>query len=170
MIEGKLVKRADRLAFMNVAETSAPEEYRRLMGFTTLSESKNPIEYSRQYVDEPSETTDTVGYSAEKEYEFDMYAGNPCLEKIANITDNEVTGTDAHIPVVSVDLYTEDEQGRCLARKRTYAVVPDGVGDGTDALIYTGSLKAVSGIEMGYATSDDGWVTITYTAGEIPVE
>lgn len=168
MIEGKLVRRADRLAFMNIADKDGPANYKRLMGFTTLTENKNPIEYSRQYVDEATETTDTVGYSSEKEYEFDMYSGNACLEKIAKITDNEITGTDAHVDIVNVDVFTKDGQGRCIARKRTYAVVPDSEGDGTDALIYSGSFKAVTTVEVGYATTSDDWVTITYTPGEIP--
>ena len=69
--------------------------------------------------------------------------------------------------IVTVDLFTEDDEGRSKAIKRTYAVIPDSDGDGTDALIYSGNFKAVSGIEEGYATSDDGWKTITYTAGKI---
>ena len=44
----------------------------------------------------------------------------------------------------------------------------DSEGDGTDALIYSGTFKAVSEIEKGYATTSDKWKTVTFTAGNIP--
>ena len=63
-----------------------------------------------------------------------------------------------------MDLFAEDEEKKCPAIKRTYAVVPDADGDGTDAMVYSGTFRAVSGIEEGYATSADGWKTAEYTA------
>lgn len=39
----KLVQRADKVAFMKVDDT-----YHRMKGFTGLSNSKNPKEYTRQ--------------------------------------------------------------------------------------------------------------------------
>lgn len=56
---------------------------------------------------------------------------------------------------------------KCFATKRTYAVIPDSDGDGTDALVYSGSLKAVSEIEEGYVTETDiTSKTVTYTKGD----
>ena len=49
-------------------------------------------------------------------------------------------------------------------------MIPDTDGDGTDAMIYSGTFKSVSGIEEGWATSEDNWKTATYTAGAIPEE
>lgn len=42
-----------------------------------------------------------------------------------------------------VDLFDikADTPNTCVARKRDWSVVPDNSGDGTDALIYKGSLK-----------------------------
>lgn len=114
-------------------------------GFTDLSESKNAKEYTRQYVHEKSERSDVVGYAPTIAYSFDMYSGDAVCEKIAAVTDAEKTGNAAHIDVVVVHLWEEDAEtsGSFRAFKRTYAVIPDSKGSGTDALIYTGTLKAV---------------------------
>ena len=64
--------------------------------------------------------------------------------------------------IVIVDLFTE-ANGKHEARKRTYAVVPDADGDGTDALIYSGTLKAKSEIEEGTAVLSEDGKTVTYT-------
>ena len=50
------------------------------------------------------------------------------------------------------------------ARKRDWSVIPDTEGDGTDALIYKGSLKAAGEIIKGTATTTDSWQTCTFTA------
>lgn len=161
----KLLARADRLSFMNVGAANA-ENYKRMTGFTSLTNGKNAKEYTRQYVDMNTESSDVVGYATAVEYSFDRHAGNPIHEKIAEITDDEKIGTDTYVEIVTVDLFTEGDKK--VARKRTFSVVPDTDGDGTDALIYGGSFKAVSEIEKGYCTSADGWKTCTYEAGMIP--
>ena len=48
------------------------------------------------------------------------------------------------------------------ARLRTYSVIPDSSGDSTDALTYSGDLKAASEIVKGTATTTDGWKTCTF--------
>ena len=89
-------------------------------------------------------------------------------DSLSEIHDKELMGDDGHVEIVSVDLFTAGEQNRCKAIKRTYAVIPDTDGDGTDAMIYSGTFKSVSEIEEGYATSEDDWKTATYTKGAIP--
>ena len=71
-----------------------------------------------------------------------------------------------------VDLFKKSSAGnKYHATKRTYAVVPDSDGDGTDALIYSGALKAVSEIEIGNVTFAEGdfkkatFATGAYDAG-----
>ena len=91
-------------------------------------------------------------------------------DRLSEIHDKELLGDDAHVNIVRVELFTADEQNRCKATKRTYAVIPDTDGDGTDAMIYSGTFKSVSEIEEGYATSEDSWKTATYTKGAIPGE
>lgn len=152
----KLVKRSDKVAFMNVGTAEAPD-FQRMRKFTEISTSKNPIEYNRHYVDEESEQTDTTGYAEEKSYAFDQYTDNPVHEKIVNITDNELTGDDASVEVLIVDKSKTSTNGAYEARKRKYAVVPDTDGDATEAYTYSGSLKGKGAFTKVTATiSDDG--------------
>lgn len=156
----KLVGRHQRVAFMGTGGST----FSRMTGFTSLSDGKNAIEYTRQYVDEAAERSDVVGYATSYDYEFDRYTGNPVHEKLAQITDDEIMGTDAQVDIVVVDLFEKSaSDSSCTARKRTYSVIPDTEGDGADALIYKGSLKAASDIVKGTCTSSDNWQTCTFT-------
>lgn len=160
----KIVGRHQRVAFMNVGDNESPN-YQRMTGFTQLTNSKNPKEYSRQYVDRESEDTDVVGYAPSASYSFDRHTNTPVHEKIAKVHDGELTGSDALVDVVIVDLFAPATgQDTYVARKRTYAIIPDADGDGTDALIYTGTLKSKSEVEEGTAKLSDDGKTATYTA------
>ena len=160
----KLVGRHRKVAFMDA--TGDGKTFTRMTGFTSMSESKNSSEYSRHYVDEESERTDVIGYAPAVEYEFDRYTNDPVQAKIAEIADDELLGSDAQVTVVSVDLFDvkADSPNTCVARKRDWSVVPDSSGDGTDALIYKGSLKANGEQVKGTATTTDNWQTCTFTA------
>lgn len=94
------------------------------------------------------------------------------LEEKANVSTgsickwgNSVSPTVKNIKKV-VDLFETkaDEGNTCTARKRDWSVIPDTEGDGTDALIYKGSLKAAGEIIKGTATTTDSWQTCTFTA------
>lgn len=169
MAEAKevLVKRSQRVAYMDTAASTGSASFERMTGFTSITNAKNPKEYSRQYVDMDTETSDVVGYAPAIEYSFDRYSNNPVHEKIAKIHDGELLGNDTHVDIVTVDLFKKSSTGeKYHAVKRTYAVIPDSDGDGTDALIYSGSLKAVSAIEVGNVTFAEGdFKKATYTKG-----
>lgn len=155
----KLVGRHKRLAFMKTDDTT----YTRMTGFTSLGDSKEAKEYSRQYVDEQTERTDVVGYAAGIGYEFDRHTNTPVHTKLATIADDEIVGTDAQVDIVVVDLFEEGATDTSApARLRTYSVIPDSSGDGTDALQYSGDLKAASEIAKGTATTTDKWQTCTF--------
>lgn len=163
--KAKIVGRHQRVAFMNVSTGEEVANYQRMTGFTQMTNSKNPKEYSRQYVDRESEDTDVVGYSPAISYSFDRHTNTPVHERIAKVHDGELTGSDALVDVVIVDFFaTSGAEGTYVARKRTYAIIPDADGDGTDALIYTGSLKSKSDIEEGTATVSEDGKTATYAA------
>lgn len=163
--KAKIVGRHQRVAFMNVSTGEESANYQRMTGFTQMTNSKNPKEYSRQYVDRESEDTDVVGYSPAISYSFDRHTNTPVHERIAKVHDGELTGSDALVDVVIVDFFaTSGAEGTYVARKRTYAIIPDADGDGTDALIYTGSLKSKSDIEEGTATVSEDGKTATYAA------
>lgn len=161
----KMVKRSDKVAFLNVG-TSEAKDFQRMRKFTEISTSKNPTEYSRNYVDEDGEVTDVTGYAEEKSYAFDQYTNNPVHEKIAKITDDELTGEDATVEVLVVDK-TSATDGNYSARLRKYAVIPDAEGDNTDAYTYSGSLKAKGTFEKVTVTlSADGKTATIVNATE----
>lgn len=158
--EATLVGRSKRVAFMDVGKPES-SKFVRMQGFTSMSEQKSPTEYSRRYVDEDTERSDVTGYATAQAFSFDRYSPFSVHKKLADIIDGEKLGSDTHVDIVVVDLFSTGEAK--LARKRTYAVIPDTTGDGTDALIYSGTFRAASAIEEGTASSKDGWQTITYT-------
>lgn len=103
-----------------------------------------------------------VGYAPEKAYSFDRHTDNEVHEKIAGITDGELLGDDTHVEIVTVDVFDTKSSGT-PAIKRVYSVVPDTSDDGTDALIYSGTFRAVGDIIEGTAATTNGWKTVTFT-------
>ena len=163
----KLVKRSGKVAYMNVG-TTGTSSFQRMRKFTEISKSKNPTEYSRSYVDEDGEVTDVTGYSEEISYAFDLYQGNAVHEKIVDITDNEKTGDDALVKILTVDFSKAVSGGTdgYEARLRTYAVIPDTEGDSTDAYTYSGTFRKNSGFTIGTATISEDGKTATFTESE----
>ena len=153
---------------MNVSKTNIPD-FQRMRKFTDISTSKNPVEYNRQYVDEEGEDSDVVGYSEELGYAFDQYSNNPVHEKIVDITDNELTGDDAVVEILTLDKSKPNGEG-FEARLRRYAVIPDSDGDSTDAYTYSGAFKKKGTFEKVVAKiSDDGKtaeIVVDTNAGE----
>ena len=167
----KLVRRKDKIPFMDVSTTSV-ELFKRMRRFTEFSTSKNAQEYSRSYIDEDGETTDVTGYSEEKSYVFDQYTDNPVHEKIVDITENEKTGNDALVKILVVDKTKPIDNGY-KARLRTYAVIPDTDGDDTNAYTYSGTLRQNAAFTVGKAVLSENEQTAIFTpiqeAEEYPV-
>lgn len=168
-----LVLRADRKMFYGVKGSTDTVTYTRMKGFTSLTESKNPIEYSRHYVDEAFETTDVTGMSSSYDFQFDLQTPNDVLTDMAGIIDGEKLGTDAVRSFVSVDFHkpVSGSQGAYEAVERQYTIVGDSIGDGTDALVYSGTLRVQTKRVTGKATiatptggDKDSVETITFTA------
>lgn len=151
-----LVTRNKRQSYMDTSDTATPEFNLIGDGFTSLSESKNATEYSRQYVHEATKRTDITGFAPSIAYSADVYSEDPVIVKIIDITDNERVGTDAQVDIVNVNLFEAGvTTGTYVAYKRTYSVIPANIGDGTDALIYTGTFKAVGDAVKGEFTLAD---------------
>lgn len=159
-----LVQRTGKVAFYYVPKAN---KYVRMEGFTELSSSKNPKEYSRQYVDEDFERTDIVGYAPSISYAFDRYKGNVVLDDIIEITENEYIGEKMVRDIMVVDMTTagtsDGKSWVAFAKVRKFAVIPDTDGGTTDCMTYSGNFKA-RGETMDYAvTSEDDWQTISDT-------
>jgi len=160
-MDGTMVKRSDKVAFYGVPGEGGKYVFHRMKGFTEISTSKNPKEYSRQYIDEAFETADVTGFSPSISYSFDQYIGDAAQEDLVKICDEELLGSDAVRPIVMVDITKETNN----AIMRDFAVIPDSEGGSTDAYTYSGSFKAHGKKVLGTATSDDDWQTITFAEG-----
>ena len=157
----KLVQRTGKLAFYKPFGETV---YRRMQGFTDLGNSKNPQEYSRKYVDEDFERTDVTGYSPSISYAFDRYKGNPVLNDIVKITEDELIGENMVREIINVDMTTvvsNNGVATANAKIRQYAVIPDSDGDSTDCLTYSGNFKSRGEAEDCVVTSTDNWETIS---------
>ena len=158
----KILKREDKLAFMALSGDNS--SFSRMRGFTEFSVSKNPIEYSRRYIDEKTERNDVVAYSPSISYSFDKFSGDSVHSELVAIADNETVGGDAIKKIVIVDMTGTGNSKTAYCRN--WSVIPDGEGDDPDAYTYSGTLKANGGITKGTAASTDDWQTCTFTADE----
>lgn len=156
----KLVKRSDIVNFMKVGTM---ETFNRMKYFPTMSKSKEPEEYERQYYDEKSKRTDVVSMSESIEFEMDRHTNDEVHQRIVEIFDKELLGDDANVTLCTVN-FTEPgtAEGSFKARIREYAVVPEGEGDGNEAYKHTGTFKSKGDIIEGEATSTDEWQTCTF--------
>lgn len=151
----KIVPRHKIVAFYGVSSSSTTTYYR-MTKFTQLSKPQNPIEYSRQYIDEDFEANDVVGFSQSISYAFDKYRGLPVQEDIVNITNSEQTGDSAVRSIITVDVDTKE------AFKRDFAVIPNNEGDNTNTYTYSGNFKCKGSLIEGIAKTDDNFKTITF--------
>lgn len=151
----KIVPRHKIVAFYGVSSSSTTTYYR-MTKFTQLSKPQNPIEYSRQYIDEDFEANDVVGFSQSISYAFDKYRGLPVQEDIVSITNSEQTGDSAVRSIVTVDTDTKE------AFKRDFAVIPNNEGDNTNTYTYSGNFKCKGNLIEGVAKTDDNFKTITF--------
>ncbi|MBR2284567.1 MAG: hypothetical protein IJ874_09175 [Ruminococcus sp.] len=151
----KIVERHKVLAFYGVP-TDDGVKYYRMSKFTQFSHSKNPIEYSRQYVDEPFQQTDVVGFAPSYAYAFDKHTNLPVQKDIIDITDGELLGDDAVRSIVLVDTSNTSD-----AYMRDYSVIPNTEGDNINIYTYSGNLKARGEKTRVTAMSIDNWQTIT---------
>lgn len=161
-----IVKRSDKKTFYGVT-SGAKTTYHKMSKFTEISASKNPVEYSRQYVGDDFEVSDVVGYAPSVSIAFDLHSDDPVHEDIADIFDRELTGDEAVREIIIVD-FTKEEggSGKYKAYKRSFAVVPGDEGNDLDRYSYSAELKAKSKITEGTAQSSDGWQTVTFAEGE----
>lgn len=165
LMNGKIVKRNQKLAFYGIKADDGSVTYRKMKGFTDISVSKNPKEYSRQYIDEITETTDVISYSPTIDFSFDMFTENDVHLDIEKVFNEELIGSDAVKSVVIVDFTkpATDVDGAYEMLMRDFALIPDTEGKGTEFYQYSGTFKAKGDVKTGYAVSEDDFETCVPT-------
>lgn len=139
-----LVLRYQWESYMDCSSTAGITDFQLIgNGFTTFPESKKPTKYVRKYYGDKTEQTDVVRYSPSMKYSCDVITDDPVIAKIVSITDKEQVGENTKVDIVSVNLWEETStKGVYVAYKRTFTIVPDGKGDGTGSMSYTGTMEA----------------------------
>lgn len=163
---GKLVGRHEKVAYYGVPDTDGNVVYHRMCGFTKMDTSKNPVEYSRRYIDESFEQTDIVAMSPSIAFAFDRYSGNPVHDDIVNISDNEILGTGAVRSIVLVDVSAADNEGSCPAVMRDFSVMVETEGNSTDAYTLSGTMSTKGEKVFGTAALSQDAMTLTFSADE----
>lgn len=139
---------------------STTTTYKRIHQFTAFTHNKNPQEYSRQYVDEPFQQDDVVGYAPSYDYAFDKNSStDEVQERIIAIIDEEKLGNNAVVDLLVVDT----DSSTYVARQRYYSVIPGTEGDNINVYTYSGTLKARGKLVQGTASTSDNWETCTFT-------
>lgn len=145
----RFVRRSEKVNFLKV-----DTEYVRMKNFKSMGSEKNPIEYTRQYIDEPFEVTDIVGLSPSIAWEMDQRLNDPAHELIVDIIDNEKLGDDASVTILSVDFTkpvgtdgTEFE-----AKERNFSLIAGSEGGELEAYTYDGTFRAKGSTVSGVAT------------------
>ena len=160
---GKLVNRHEKVAYYGVIGDDGNVVYHRMCGFTKMDTSKNPVEYSRRYIDESFEQTDVVAFSPSISFAFDRYSGNPVHEDIVKLSDNEILGTDAVRSIVIADISTKNDDGECSAIMRDFSVMVENEGNSTDAYTLSGTMSTKGEKVFGKAMLSDDAQTLTFT-------
>ncbi len=153
------VKRSDKVAYYNTNANS----FERMTGFTDISVSKNPKEYTRQYVDQDFEQSDVVGFSPSISFSFDQEKGNNVHDDIVSICDNELMGEDAIREILIADFTNGDASTGFCAVKRTFAVIVSSEGNSGESYKYSGTFKVKGEKIFGKVTSEDNFKTVTFT-------
>lgn len=182
MSDKKLVLRHEVLTFMKPlkidGKNTFDEKYHRLYGFTELSETANPQEYTRKYIDEARERTDIVGMTKTSSFNLDYHEGDLVHADIKNMYDKELTGTNTEREFIAVELFKdvkytetptlqtkETKTGEAKTGKRAilrkYTVIISDSG-GEEAVTFAGSFNVSGDRIEGIAISDDGWQTCTF--------
>jgi hypothetical protein len=147
----RLVRRDEMKSYMNTGTTATPVWSLIGEGFTSYAESKNPKTYARKYVHERNERTDVLGYSPSVPFSADVYTVDPVITKIMTIYNTEAVGADAQVEIVTARQWDPvvATPGSYNAIKRTYSIVCDKAGDGTEALQIGGTFYAVGAQTVG---------------------
>ncbi len=135
-----IVTRPDIMVFMNIGTADSPIWERCGKGWKKFAENPNAQTEPTQYINDASETIDTVSYSPQYSFECDLMPNQPTIKKVYDIAKDRKTGSEAVIDVLIVDTFEKDEQGAYTARRENLAVAVSSL-DGTKKMAMSGNLN-----------------------------
>lgn len=162
--ERKIAMRSQVHAYMNIGNAETPEWSRCGKGWKKLAENPNAQTDSVQYIDEDSETTDTVSYSPQYSFECDLMYTDPTIKKVYDIAKQRKTGSDCVVDMVFVDAFEDAlTENTYTAYRESLAVAVSSL-DGTKKMTMSGNLNGQGdGVKGTFNTSTK---TFTSAASE----
>lgn len=143
----KIAMRTEVIPFMNLGSKDSPQWTQCGRGWKKFQENPNAQTESEQYINEESETTDTVGYSPQYNIECNLMYTDPTIKKVYTIAKDRLTGSDAVLDMLIVDKFDGTETA-CTARRENLAVAISSI-DGTKKMAMTGNLNCQGGSVKG---------------------
>lgn len=136
-----IVTRPDIQVYLNTGTATDPVWERCGKGWKKFGENPNAQTESTQYINDASETTDTVSYAPQYSFECDLMPNQPSIKKIYDIAKDRKIGSGAVIDVLIVDTFEKDElNGGYTARRESLAVAVSSL-DGTKKMSMSGNLN-----------------------------
>ena len=160
-------QRTDILHFMDVTdaitglENVVPETENNIawcqmgVGWTAMTESPSAQTKERKFINEKSKRKNITSYSPSIAFEALLMFLNPAIRKVYDIYTKRKTGTDAVVPIVTVDAFETAVGGYYPARKGKYAVEVSSCDDDDDMII-KGNFNGQGDEEMGWFDPTNG--------------
>ncbi len=139
-VKAGVIMRPDVIPFMNLGTDKEPTWEQCGDGWKKFSENPNAQTETTQYINQASETTDTVSYSPQYSVEIDLMYDKPTIKKVYDIAKNRLTGDAATVDMCIVDSFRKKEDGKYYARREKLAVAITNI-DGTKKMSMTGNLN-----------------------------
>lgn len=118
-------------------------------GWTSMTESPSAQTKERKFINEKSKRKNITGYAPSFGFEALLMFHNPTVRKVYDIYTQRKTGTNAVVPIVTVDAFEEAVNGAYPARKGKYAVEVSSCDDDDDMII-KGNFNGQGDEEIGY--------------------
>lgn len=157
-----IAMRPDIEVYMNMATKESPEWSRCGKGWKKFSENPNAQTESTQYINDASETTDTVSYSPQYSFECDLMHSEPTIKKVYDIAKDRKTGSAAVVDMLIVDKFDKSgSDGSYVARREQLAVAVSSL-DGTKKMSMSGNLNGQGDGVKGTFTPGSGDTSGTF--------
>lgn len=130
--------------YLNVG-TDSTEKYALMgVGFNTLDESPSAQIDGKVYISQKAKSNSVQNYEPSFSFDTDLMSDEEPVMALYDVGRNQLTGADAEMDYVRVELFREATEGAYPARKFKVAVQVDSIeGEGGSNIKVTGSLQAV---------------------------
>lgn len=135
-----IAMRTDIWVFLNTGTKETPVWTRCGNGWKKFAENPNAQTEATKYINQASETTDTVSYSPQYSFECDLMYDDKTIKRVYDIAKNRKTGSDAVLDFLIVDAFGEAEQDGYVARRENLSVAVSNL-DGEKKMSMSGNLN-----------------------------